>query len=217
MKIIIFLGAPGSGKGTQSDFLVQNNNYIKLSTGDLLREVTASGSELGNKISDIMKSGGLVSDDIVAEILNNKMNATNGKSNFIFDGFPRTLNQAKILKDIILNISDVESIDVILLDVDKDVVVKRISGRFMCSSCKENYHQEYKKTKVPGICDNCGSKDFVKREDDNAETVIKRIDSYNNQIQPIIDFYKNEYGVHKIIGSNHFDQVHSDIQAIVNK
>ncbi|MBT4989547.1 MAG: nucleoside monophosphate kinase [Rickettsiales bacterium] len=217
MNILVFLGAPGSGKGTQSDMLVHKNNYEKISTGDLLRDVSSSGSDLGKEIKEIMKSGGLVSDEIVAKLIRDKLSLSNNSiSNFIFDGFPRTLNQAKILEDIINDIDQFAKVSILLLQIDKESVLDRISGRFVCGDCKENYHERYKKSKIDGVCDLCGSKNMIKRDDDKPETVVSRIDSYNREIEPIIEFYQKEYGVNEIIGNKHYSKVYQEILNSVN-
>ena len=149
MKVIIFLGAPGAGKGTQSDLLVANNNFVKISTGDLLREVSSSGTEFGNKIKEIMQSGSLVSDEIVEKLLKDKLHEVNNSdANIIFDGFPRTIAQAEILNDIIGNLDGDLDVSVLLLNIDADSVVERIVGRFNCADCKENYHDKFKPTNL---------------------------------------------------------------------
>lgn len=212
MKIIIFLGAPGAGKGTQSDLLVANNNFIKVSTGDLLREVSVSGSSFGNKIKDIMQSGSLVSDEIVEKLLKDKLNEVNNSdANIIFDGFPRTIAQAVILNDMISNLEGNLDISVLLLNIDADSVVERIVGRFNCADCKENYHDKFKPTKVTGVCDICGSKNLVRRADDNRETIVNRLKSFDDEIAPILKFYRNIGDVVEIFAGNHFDDVYKDI------
>jgi len=212
MKIIIFLGAPGAGKGTQSDLLVANNNFIKVSTGDLLREVSASGSNFGNKIKDIMQSGSLVSDEIVEKLLKDKLNEVNNSdANIIFDGFPRTIVQAEILNDIISNLEGNLDVSVLLLNIDADSVFERIVGRFNCADCKENYHDKFKPTKVADVCDVCGSQNLVRRADDNRETIVNRLKSFEDEIAPILKFYRNIGDVVEIFAGNHFDDVYKDI------
>ncbi|MBT4922696.1 MAG: nucleoside monophosphate kinase [Rickettsiales bacterium] len=217
MKVVIFLGAPGSGKGTQSDMLVSQNNFIKISTGDLLREISSSGSDLGNKIQEIMKLGGLVSDDIVAQMLKDKLSLSKDSSvHYIFDGFPRTLNQAKILENIIKDVDSEVLVSVLLLEVDEQVVVDRIAGRFFCGDCKENYHEVYKESKVSGVCDLCGAANMQKREDDKSNIVLSRINTYNDQIKPITEFYQSRYKVKKIRAEKHYQEVYQDILSSVN-
>jgi adenylate kinase len=212
MKIIIFLGAPGAGKGTQSDLLVANNNFVKISTGDLLREVSTSGTEFGNKIKEIMQSGSLVSDEIVEKLLKDKLHEVNNSdANIIFDGFPRTIAQAEILNDIIGNLDGDLDVSVLLLNIDADSVVERIVGRFNCAGCKENYHDKFKPTKIAGVCDVCGSSNLVRRADDNRETVVNRLKSFEDEIAPILNFYRNIGDVVEIFAHNHFDDVYNDI------
>jgi adenylate kinase len=212
MKVIIFLGAPGSGKGTQSDLLVSSKNFVKISTGDLLREVSSDGSEFGNMIKAIMQAGELVSDEIVEKLLVEKLNkVNNNNANIIFDGFPRTIAQAKMLNNIISNLNGNVEVNVLLLKIDVESVVQRIVGRFNCHDCKENYHDQFKKTTIQGVCDVCGSSKLERREDDNRETITKRLESFENQIAPILSYYKEIGEITEIIAKNHYNDVFLEI------
>ena len=219
MNIIIFLGAPGSGKGSQSDLIVDRLTYVKFSTGDLLREVSKEESSFGKELRSIMQSGALVSDEIVSNILEEslKKNLSKKIENFIFDGYPRTIDQAKNLDKIFQKFElKPNNIKIISLDIDEDIVIKRISGRFFCDDCKESYHDIFKPTKQKGICDVCGSRNLIRRADDNSKTVKNRIKNYNKEIEPIIDYYQSNYGLKKIIANQDFEDVYSDIKNYIN-
>lgn len=185
---LILLGAPGAGKGTQAEALVQRHGLVQLSTGSMLREAVKAGSEVGQQAGAIMAAGGLVSDDIVIRIIADRIAQPDCKRGFILDGFPRTLPQAAAL-DKLLGDSGLSLDYVIELKVDDDALVDRISGRFSCAKCGAGYHDTNKPTRVAGICDVCGSAEFTRRADDNAATVQKRLMAYYRETAPLIGYY----------------------------
>lgn len=194
MKNVIFIAPPAAGKGTQSNRLVENG-YIHISTGDMLREEIAKESSMGLKIKDIINKGLLVSDDIVFELIKNKLSTLNKP--FILDGFPRTLNQAKLLDDLLENLN-ITNFEVIYLDITLEEALKRALGRLTCK-CGVSYNSEFEKLKplVVGICDKCGS-NLEKRCDDNEESFKVRFETFIKNNDPIKEFYKNKDKLHII-------------------
>ena len=210
---ILFLGAPGSGKGTQSKKVETEFNIPQISTGDLLRAETSSGSEMGQELKKIMASGKFVSDDIVLELVSKKIKSKECKKGFILDGFPRNLSQASSL-DILLNNIGISLEHVFLIDVPKDLIIKRCVGRITCDTCGR-IENEYFSNFREG--DKCGDGVFVKRVDDNEETVTNRLEVYAEQTQPIIDFYKEKGILHRIVGGEDGpSRLTSEILSIIN-
>jgi len=191
MNNIIFIAPPAAGKGTQSALLEEKYNYIHLSTGDLLRNEIKKGNELGKEISNLIEKGELVGDDIITELLKNEL-ANIKHQKFILDGYPRNINQAKILTDI-FNELGIDNYTVIYLDLDKELAMKRALGRVICSNCGASYNTYFQDLmpKENGICDKCHSK-LETRTDDNEETFKKRFDTYINATNPLLDYYKKE-------------------------
>ena len=184
MKNFILLGPPGAGKGTQADLICDLYQIPKLSTGDMLREAVASGSDLGKQVSSILDSGGLVSDDIIGSLIEERLQMPDCKNGSLFDGVPRTLGQAKILDDMGVSFSHV-----IEIVVEDDVIVSRMSGRRVHPGSGRNYHIDYNPPKIEGIDDESGEA-LIQREDDKPETVLKRLDVYHEQTEPLTNFYK---------------------------
>lgn len=182
---LVFLGAPGSGKGTQASLLVKELGYSHVSTGDLLRNEIKKGSKLGNKVSDVIKSGKLVDDSLVLELL--KANCDLSKNKYIFDGFPRNIEQAKALEQEILSSHFSRAI---YFELDLGVLKERLVNRRMCKDCGEIYNLISKSPAVAGKCDSCGSSNLYQRDDDKEETVGKRLDVFKETIDPVLEFYK---------------------------
>lgn len=209
MKNIIFIAPPAAGKGTQSDLLKTKYDYNHISTGDMLREEIASGSELGLKVKNIIDKGELVTDDVMIDLLKNKLSTLDGKP-FILDGFPRTLNQAIALNDI-LNVDYVA----IYLEVDREVAMKRIVGRLTCKCGKSyNIYDDDLKPKVEGICDKCGEK-LTKRDDDNEESFNVRFDTFLANNEPILEFYKKQDKLRIVNVDNEVDKIFEDIEKVI--
>lgn len=189
MKNIIFIAPPAAGKGTQSELLVSEFGYNHISTGDLLRSKQNDGSELGNYIKDLLSQGKFVDDDIVTKLLSDKLSSIDGP--FILDGYPRNIEQANILENVLKSLN--LSIDaVIYLNVDSETAMKRALGRVSCPKCNKIYNKyiEEKMPKVTNICDDCGV-ELIGRSDDNEESFKIRFDTYISQTQPLLDYYKS--------------------------
>ena len=193
---ILFLGAPGSGKGTQSKNIENKFNIPQISTGDLLRAETSSGSEMGQELKKIMSSGQFVSDDIVLQLVSKKISSSECKNGFILDGFPRNLSQASSLDELLKSL-DLSIEYVFLIDVPSDLIIKRCVGRITCNTCGKIENEFFSDFKEG---DKCGEGVFVKRADDNEETVSNRLKVYSEQTEPIINFYQKKGVLHRIIG-----------------
>lgn len=188
--VVILLGPPGAGKGTQARMLEEDFGLIQLSTGDLLRAAVAAGTDAGKQAKAVMQAGHLVSDAIVLAILNDRMAEPDVARGIILDGFPRTAGQAQAL-DGLLGAKGQKVTSVISLEVDDEAMVGRVSGRYTCA-CGEGYHDEFKHPAVAGVCDKCGGTTFNRRADDNAETVRERLKAYHAQTAPLITYYEGK-------------------------
>jgi adenylate kinase len=214
MLNIILLGPPGAGKGTQAARLQATRDMIQMSTGDMLREARASGSPIGEKVKAIMDGGELVSDAIVTALIGERLDAA-GDKGAIFDGFPRTRAQAEAL-DLLLAERGRKLDHVIELQVDEDALVRRITGRFTCAKCGTGYHDSFKPTKEPGVCDACGSTEFARRPDDNEATVRTRMAEYRAKTEPILPYYAERGLVRRVGGMASVDEVAAQIDAILD-
>lgn len=212
---IILLGPPGAGKGTQAERLVAEHGMVQLSTGDMLREARKADTPLGRQVAEVMDSGALVSDEIVSALIDNKLGTLAAAQGAIFDGYPRTLAQAKSLDEILA--AHGRKLDhVIELVVDEDALVDRITGRFSCAVCGAPYHDRYKRPKVEGTCDVCGSHEFKRRPDDNEATVRTRMVEYRAKTAPILPYYDEKGLVHRVDGMDSVEQVTAAIDAILD-
>ena len=211
---IILLGPPGAGKGTQAARLQVERGMIQLSTGDMLREARASGSPIGEKVKAIMDAGELVSDEVVTTLIGERLDSADD-TGAIFDGFPRTTGQAEAL-DLLLAERRRHLDHVIELAVDEDALVERITGRFSCANCGTGYHDKFKPTKVSGVCDACGSTEFVRRKDDNEQTVRTRMGEYRAKTAPILPYYDARGLVRRVDGMASVDDVAAQIAAILD-
>jgi len=186
MKNIILLGPPGAGKGTQADLICDLYNIPKISTGDMLREAVASGSDFGKKVSNILDTGGLVSDEVIGSVIKDRLAQPDCKNGSLFDGVPRTLGQANELKNMGVNFTHVVEIH-----VDDEVIVNRMSGRRVHPGSGRNYHVDFNPPKSEGVDDDTGEP-LIQREDDKPETVLKRLNVYHEQTKPLSDFYTKQ-------------------------
>mgnify|MGYP001395385360 FL=1 len=193
MKNIILLGPPGAGKGTQADLICSLCDIPKISTGDMLREAVASGSDFGQKVSNILDTGGLVSDEIIGSLIKDRLTKSDCMSGSLFDGVPRTLGQASELKNM-----GIKFTHVIEIHVDDEVIVSRMSGRRVHPGSGKNYHIEYNPSKEDGIDDETGEP-LIQREDDKPETVLKRLSVYHDQTKPLSEFYINQSKLSNLI------------------
>lgn len=199
MKNVLFIAPPAGGKGTCSDYLVEKYGYVHISTGDLLRNIDKN-TELGKKVNDILKSGKLVDDEIVLKLFRDKLDTLSKDDRFILDGFPRNINQAEKLDEMLKEVG--MNLDLVIeLDVPYEICLKRIVGRISCPKCHKVFNEFFKKPKIDGICDNCGTK-LEKRSDDNEETFKERFDTYKKSTEPLIDYYERQEKLIKIDGLN---------------
>ena len=199
MKIIL-LGAPGAGKGTIAKILTQYDGSVQISTGDILRGAVAAGTELGKQAEATMKAGGLVSDDLIMGIMQERLKQDDCKAGYLLDGFPRTIPQAEALKVLLDKMG--EKLDCALeLDVPREVIIDRLTTRRTCSQCGEIYNVKSKPSKLEGICDVCGG-NIVQRDDETEEAILNRLQVYTDQTAPLIDFYRDEGLLLSIQGSD---------------
>ncbi|WP_435257917.1 adenylate kinase [Thioclava sp. FR2] len=214
--VLILLGPPGAGKGTQARMLEEDFGLVQLSTGDLLRAAVAAGTEAGKKAKAVMEAGQLVSDEIVLAILKDRMAQPDVSKGIILDGFPRTAGQAAAL-DGLLQAAGQKVNAAISLEVDDEAMVGRVSGRYTCGSCGEGYHDEFKKPAVAGTCDKCGGSDFKRRADDNAETVRERLKAYHAQTAPLIAYYDGKGVLEKIDAMGAIADIRTGLGSIVKR
>lgn len=213
-KRLIFMGPPGGGKGTQAQRLQAKYGIVQLSTGDMLRAAVAAGTEVGKKAKAVMDAGQLVSDDIVIGIIDERLDQPDTANGFILDGFPRTVAQAEALDDLLVRKG--LALDAVLeLRVPDSLLVERITGRFTCAKCGAGYHDSFSKTKVDGVCDQCGGTEFKRRADDNAETVTSRLKAYHAQTAPLLPYYEGKKLLHVIDGTQDIDVVTKGLEGIL--
>jgi len=213
MKLIL-LGPPGAGKGTQAKLIVDRYSIPQLSTGDMLRAATKSGSALGKEVKAIIDSGKLVSDEAVNKIVSERIDQDDCKNGFILDGYPRTLEQAKALSEM-MRARKTRMDAIIELQVDDEALVTRISGRYTCSNCAEGYHDTFKTPKVDGICDRCGSENFIRREDDNPDTLRTRLMAYYKGTAPLIGYYFLKGNLKRVDGMGEINEIADAVDAVL--
>ncbi len=208
------IGPPGAGKGTQAHRLVERHNLVQLSTGDMLRQAVTAGTEIGLKAKSVMDAGQLVSDEIVIGIISERLDNRDVRNGFVLDGFPRTLAQADALAGL-LEEKRMPLDRVILLEVDDEALVERISGRFTCSNCGAGYNDTLAPTKQPGVCDKCGATEFSRRSDDNAETVRERLLAYYKSTSPLIGYYHAKDLLSRVDGMGEMEAAAAAIEEIL--
>jgi len=211
---LILLGPPGAGKGTQAGAIAASRGLVQLSTGDMLRAAVKAGTEVGKQAKEIMERGALVPDEVVIRIIDERIGQPDCENGFILDGFPRTLPQAAALDKLLTKKG--KGLDLVIeLKVDDAALVERISGRFACAKCGAGYHDKFKQPKTPGVCDVCGSTEFVRRADDNAETVKNRLMAYYKETAPLIGYYFAKGRLKSIDGMAPIDQVTREIERLL--
>lgn len=211
---MILVGPPGAGKGTQAGFIKEEFGYVPLSTGAMLRAAVSARSEVGRQTKTVMERGGLVSDDLVVQIISERIDEPDCKSGFILDGFPRTVNQAKAL-DILID-KKLLSLDIVIeLAADEDILVDRIAGRYTCLDCSEGYHTTFKAPEIDNTCDKCGGNNLRRRSDDNEETVRDRFKSYYELTAPLTQYYSDKNILRTVDAAAPIESVSSQIREIV--
>ncbi|MBB5265803.1 adenylate kinase [Catenibacillus scindens] len=212
MKIIM-LGAPGAGKGTQAKKIAEVCNVPHISTGDIFRANIKNGTELGAKAKEYMDKGLLVPDELVCDLVVDRIQQSDCEQGYILDGFPRTIPQAQALTNA-LNAIGQKMEYAINIEVPDENIIRRMSGRRACVGCGATYHVVYNPTKVEGVCDVCGEA-LILRDDDKPETVKNRLNVYHEQTQPLIDYYKNEGILVEVDGTKNMDEVFADICKVI--
>jgi adenylate kinase len=214
---VILLGPPGAGKGTQSKLIEDRYHYKQLSSGDMLRRAVADHTEVGLRAKAYMDAGQLVPDEVVVDaVFHTFEHLPAGIPGIVLDGFPRTVQQAQALDAFLQKRG--ETIDwAIVIDVSDDRLVERITGRFTCAKCGEGYHDHFKRPRLEGVCDRCGSTEFKRRADDNEDIVRKRLDVYHSETKPLIDYYRAKGRLRVIDGELPIDEVERHIDEIMSQ
>lgn len=211
----VFLGPPGVGKGTQAALVAQRNGINHISSGDLFRDAVKNGGELGTTAKSYMDKGLLVPDEITIKMIMRKLESLGRKSDFILDGFPRTLEQAKALDTAIGNKN--QSIKgAILIEAPREELIERLSGRWICRKCQSPFHSQNAPPKIAGRCDRCGG-DLYQRDDDKRETIEKRLEIYYSQSQPLFDYYQHAGKLIRIDGNKSLEDVYQTVETIIKK
>lgn len=211
---LILLGPPGAGKGTQAQRLIARHGIPQLSTGDMLRAAVSAGTEIGKRAKAVMDAGHLVSDEIVNAIVSERIDESDCASGFILDGYPRTLNQADAVEEMLKG-KGLELDHVIQMQVDDDVLVSRVAGRYSCARCGTVYHDTDKAPKVDGVCDTCGSTEFKRRPDDNADTMRTRLRAYYKDTSPLVGYYHCKGTLRVVDGMESIDDVTRNIEEVL--
>ena len=211
---VILLGPPGAGKGTQAQRLRDAHGLVQLSTGDMLRAAVASGSPLGKTAKAMMEAGELVPDDVMVDMIEQRIDEPDYARGFILDGFPRTVAQAEALDEMLARKGH-RLAAVIEMKVDAAALIRRITGRFSCASCESGYHQEFQPTKAPGVCDRCGGTEFKRRADDTAATASARLAAYHAQTAPLLPYYDAKGTLQSIDGMADIGEVTRQVEAVV--
>ncbi|MCC8417117.1 MAG: adenylate kinase [Rickettsia endosymbiont of Bryobia graminum] len=202
--IIVLMGPPGSGKGTQGKLLAEKLNLPHVSVGNIFREVVESGNEEGSLVQDYMSKGKLVPSELVNRVVQKFLSQNEYETGCVLDGYPRNLEQAKFLDQVL---SKKESIKVLFFDINDQIIIQRILGRFTCASCGQIYNQFFVKPKIDNVCDICGSHQFVHRKDDDEQTAKNRVEEYKAETYPLIYYYKNNNKLHVIDASQSMEDI----------
>ncbi len=211
---LVLMGLPGAGKGTQAERIVAAYNLPHISTGDMFRAAMANETALGLKAKSYMDQGNLVPDEVTNGIVKERLAEADTANGFLLDGFPRTLDQAKALDEMLKELG--KKLDAVIdIHVPEEILVDRLTGRFMCRNCGATYHREFNPPKVEGTCDKCGAHEFYQREDDKPETVKNRLAVNIKSSEPILNYYKEEGLLQSIDGNREIDAVFADVQKII--
>ena len=205
MDSIVLFGPPGAGKGTQAQRIMDTTGLPQISTGDMLRAAVSKGTNTGIEAKKYMDAGQLVPDEVIINLIKERIKEPDAVNGVMFDGFPRTIPQAEALADI------TEVSHVIAIEVPDERIVERICGRFTCANCGSVFHDSFNPTKISGVCDNCESTEFKRRADDNADTVMSRLSAYHKQTSPLADWYEAQGIFIRVDGDRGIDNITSDI------
>ncbi len=205
MESIVLFGPPGAGKGTQAQRITNSTGLPQVSTGDMLRAAVSAGTQTGIEAKKYMDAGQLVPDEVIIALIRDRIMEDDAKNGVMFDGFPRTIPQAEALAGI------TKVSHVIAIEVPDEKIVERICGRFTCASCGAVFHDIFNPTTVEGKCDSCGSEEFKRRADDNADTVLSRLNAYHEQTSPLAQWYDTKGIFHIIDGDRDIDEITQDI------
>jgi adenylate kinase len=205
MSSIVLFGPPGAGKGTQAQRIMDSTGLPQVSTGDMLRAAVAAGTPTGMEAKNYMESGQLVPDEVIINLIRDRVQDTDASNGVMFDGFPRTVAQAEALAEI------TEVSHVIAIEVPDGRIVERICGRYTCGDCSAVYHDTFNPSNVEGVCDSCGGNDFKRRADDNANTVLSRLSAYHEQTSPLAEWYDQRGIFFRIDGDRAIDEITEDI------
>lgn len=212
---LVITGAPGTGKGTQAGVLKRKYGICHLSAGEMLREEVRKGTPVGKKLEPLLAGGNFAPDDLIIEMVSNRIEEKDCKNGFILDGFPRTINQAHVLDEMLAQ-KGIRLNAVIEILVPDDVIVERILGRYTCVTCGESYSDKFHKPQVPGVCDICGGKKFSKRLDDTKETIERRLEKYRNFTYPTIEYYEKKGVLRSVDGNGTVDVVAKRIEELLS-
>jgi adenylate kinase len=212
-KNLVLLGPPGAGKGTQAKMLVEKYGIPQISTGDILRKAVAAGTELGKEAKKFMDAGGLVPDDVVIGLVRERLKESDCKDGYILDGFPRTVNQAKSLDDILTKMGDGLT-HVVSIEVDEDDLLARLTGRRTCRECSAMYHVTFEAPKKSGVCDKCGG-ELYQRDDDKEETIKSRLKVYKQQTEPLITYYRGTGMLKTVPGTGGIKDIFNSITKVL--
>lgn len=212
---LILMGLPGAGKGTQAEKIIAEYQIPQISTGDMFRAAIANQTALGLKAKEYMDRGDLVPDEVTNGIVKERLAQDDTKNGFLLDGFPRTLDQAKALDEMLADLG--KKIDAVIdINVPEAILVERLTGRYMCRSCGASFHKVFKPTEVEGICDRCGGQEFYQRDDDKPATVKNRLAVNIKNSEPILAYYKEQGLLKSIDGNRDIDAVFKNVQAIID-
>lgn len=212
--ILILIGPPGAGKGTQARVIENAFGIVQLSTGALLRAAIESGSELGRKAKKVVENGELMPDDVMVSIVSDRVDEPDCRNGFILDGFPRTVAQAEALDEMLAG-KGLKLDHVVEIGIEDDLLVDRLTGRFECATCGEGYNDKFKKTAADGVCDKCGGTEFIRRADDTEEKIRTRLAIYHEQTRPILPYYRERGILKSVDGAKDLDDVTQQLRGML--